>query len=58
MADKLHRFGLGHVSEQLMGQALDEDTVGMLADNETQICEYLDDSISISCSVFEIYAPN
>ncbi|RYP25695.1 hypothetical protein DL768_011390 [Monosporascus sp. mg162] len=37
MADKLHRFGTGQVSEQLMGQALDDDIVGMLAENETNI---------------------
>jgi phenylacetate 2-hydroxylase len=38
MAEKLHRFGTGQVSEQLMGHALDEETVGMLAENETNIC--------------------
>lgn len=38
MADKLHRFGSGQVSEQLMGQALDDDTVGTIAENETNIC--------------------
>lgn len=38
MADRLHHFGTGQVSEQLMGQALDDDVVGMLAENETNIC--------------------
>ncbi|EOD47511.1 putative cytochrome p450 phenylacetate 2-protein [Neofusicoccum parvum] len=37
MAEKLHRFGTGQVSEQLMGIALDDDMVGMLAENETNI---------------------
>ncbi|KAJ6466465.1 putative cytochrome P450 phenylacetate 2-hydroxylase [Mycena sanguinolenta] len=37
MAEKLHRFGTGQVSEQLMGTALDDDMVGMLALNETNI---------------------
>ncbi|KAF2128862.1 putative cytochrome P450 phenylacetate 2-hydroxylase [Dothidotthia symphoricarpi CBS 119687] len=37
MAEKLHRFGTGQVSEQLMGQHLDDDMVGMLAENETNI---------------------
>ncbi|ROT39231.1 putative cytochrome P450 phenylacetate 2-hydroxylase [Sodiomyces alkalinus F11] len=37
MAEKLHRFGTGQVSEQLMGIALDDDVVGMLAENETNI---------------------
>lgn len=37
MADKLHRFGTGQVSEQLMGTPLDDDMVGMLAENETNI---------------------
>ena len=40
MADILHRFGTGQVSEQLMGTALDDDMVGMLAENETNICKY------------------
>lgn len=40
MAEKLHRFGTGQVSEQLMGQALDDETVGMIAENETNICQY------------------
>lgn len=40
MADKLHRFGSGQVSEQLMGQSLDDDTVGMIAENETNVCQY------------------
>lgn len=39
MAEKLHRFGTGQVSEQLMGTPLDDDMVGMLATNETNICE-------------------
>lgn len=39
MADKLHRFGTGQVSEQLMGTPLDDDMVGMLAENETNICK-------------------
>lgn len=39
MAEKLHRFGTGQVSEQLMGKALDDDVVGMLAENETNICK-------------------
>lgn len=39
MAEKLHRFGTGQVSEQLMGTPLDDDVVGMLATNETNICE-------------------
>lgn len=38
VADKLHHFGTGQVTEQLMGQALDEDTVEMIAENETNIC--------------------
>ncbi|KAK7730287.1 hypothetical protein SLS63_005857 [Diaporthe eres] len=37
MAEKLHRFGTGQVSEQLMGTPLDDDIVGMLATNETNI---------------------
>ncbi|KAF5139474.1 Phenylacetate 2-hydroxylase [Metarhizium anisopliae] len=37
MAEKLHRFGTGQVSEQLMGTPLDDDIVGMLAENETNI---------------------
>jgi hypothetical protein len=40
MAEKLHRFGTGQVSEQLMGTPLDDDVVGMLAENETNICRY------------------
>ena len=40
MAEKLHRFGTGQVSEQLMGTPLDDDMVGMLAENETNICQY------------------
>lgn len=40
MAEKLHRFGTGQVSEQLMGTALDDDMVGMLAVNETNICKH------------------
>lgn len=39
MAEKLHRFGTGQVSEQLMGTPLDDKVVGMLAENETNICE-------------------
>lgn len=39
MAEKLHRFGTGQVSEQLMGTPLDDDMVGMLATNETNICK-------------------
>lgn len=39
MAGKLHRFGTGQVAEQLMGTALDDDMVAMLATNETNICE-------------------
>jgi phenylacetate 2-hydroxylase len=38
MADFLHRFGTGQVSEQLMGLPLDDDMVAMLAENETNIC--------------------
>lgn len=41
MAEKLHRFGTGQVSEQLMGTPLDDDMVGMLAENETNICKHL-----------------
>ncbi|KAF2272504.1 putative cytochrome P450 phenylacetate 2-hydroxylase [Westerdykella ornata] len=37
MAEKLHRFGTGQVSEQLMGTPLDDDMVGTLATNETNI---------------------
>ncbi|KAF9693130.1 hypothetical protein EKO04_008952 [Ascochyta lentis] len=37
MAEKLHRFGTGQVSEQLMGTPLDDEVVGMLAENETNI---------------------
>lgn len=44
MAEKLHRFGTGQVSEQLMGTSLDDDIVGMLAENETNICECSDDT--------------
>lgn len=51
MADKLHRFGSGQVSEQLMGQALDDDTVGMIAENETNICECPVNSVKISKNV-------
>lgn len=40
MAQKLHRFGTGQVAEQLMGAALDDDIVGMLTENETNICEF------------------
>ena len=40
MAERLHHFGTGQVSEQLMGQSLDEDVVSMLAENETNICQY------------------
>lgn len=40
MAEKLHRFGTGQVSEQLMGTPLDDDIVGMLAENETNICKF------------------
>ena len=39
MAERLLNFGTGQVSEQLMGQSLDEDVVSMLAENETNICE-------------------
>ena len=45
MAEKLHRFGTGQVSEQLMGTPLDDDMVGMLAENETNICQYPINSI-------------
>ena len=38
IAEKLHHFGTGQVSEQLMGQILDEDTVSMVSENETNIC--------------------
>lgn len=44
MAEKLHRFGTGQVSEQLMGTSLDDDIVGMLAENETNICECSNDT--------------
>ncbi|KAJ5510162.1 hypothetical protein N7453_002265 [Penicillium expansum] len=37
VADRLHRFGTGQVSEQLMGQALGDDLVGRIAENETNI---------------------
>ncbi|KFY83171.1 hypothetical protein V498_08256 [Pseudogymnoascus sp. VKM F-4517 (FW-2822)] len=37
VAEKLHHFGTGQVSEQLVGHALDDNTVGMLATNETNI---------------------
>lgn len=40
MAEKLHRFGTGQVSEQLMGQPLSDDAVGQLAENETNICTW------------------
>jgi hypothetical protein len=39
MADTLHRYGTGQVSEQLMGEALSEEVVAVLAENETNICE-------------------
>ena len=45
IADKLHCFGSGQVSEQLMGQALDDDMVGMIAENETNVCQCPLDSI-------------
>ena len=38
MADILHRFGTGQVSEQLMGMPLDDEMVAILAENETNIC--------------------
>lgn len=38
LAEKLHHFGTGQVSEQLMGQALDDDLVATIAENETNIC--------------------
>ncbi len=44
MAEKLHRFGTGQVSEQLMGTSLDDDIVGMLAENETNICKCSSDT--------------
>lgn len=47
MAEKLHRFGTGQVSEQLMGTPLDDDIVGMLATNETNICECLTLSVGL-----------
>ncbi|KAI0458560.1 putative cytochrome P450 phenylacetate 2-hydroxylase [Xylaria acuta] len=37
MADIFHRFGTGQVSEQLMGKALDDQMIGLLAENETNI---------------------
>lgn len=37
MAEKLHRFATGQVAEQLMGTALDDDMVGVLAETETNI---------------------
>lgn len=50
MAEKLHRFGTGQVSEQLMGTPLDDDMVGMLAENETNICEHpLRTVVHIAC---------
>jgi hypothetical protein len=49
MAEKLHRFGTGQVSEQLMGTPLDDDMVGMLAENETNICKYPVDSTLMYC---------
>jgi hypothetical protein len=45
MAEKFHRFGTGQVSEQLMGTALDDDMVSLIATNETNICK--DTMISI-----------
>lgn len=50
MAEKLHRFGTGQVSEQLMGTPLDDDMVGMLAVNETNICKY-PSLLKASCSI-------
>ena len=50
MADRLHQFGTGQVSEQLMGQALDDEMVALLAENETNICEHPFEFILISCS--------
>ena len=38
IADKLHLFGTGQVSEQLIGQALDDSMVEIVAENETNIC--------------------
>ena len=38
MADTLHRFGTGQVSEQLMGQTLSDEVVRMVAENEINIC--------------------
>ncbi|KAK2756658.1 hypothetical protein FQN54_005103 [Arachnomyces sp. PD_36] len=37
MAKTFHRFGTGQIAEQLMGTPLDQDLVGMLAENETNI---------------------
>ncbi|CAD6579779.1 MAG: hypothetical protein ASARMPRED_009248 [Alectoria sarmentosa] len=37
MADTLHRFGTGQVSEQLMGQTLSDEVVRMVAENEINI---------------------
>ncbi|UNI19368.1 hypothetical protein JDV02_005554 [Purpureocillium takamizusanense] len=37
MGEKLHHFGTGQVSEQLMGQALADDLVATIAENETNI---------------------
>ena len=56
IADKLHCFGSGQVSEQLMGQALDDDMVGMIAENETNICQCPLDSVWMSHSSFWTHA--
>ncbi|KAI9712397.1 MAG: hypothetical protein M1820_001610 [Bogoriella megaspora] len=37
MADRLHHFGTGQISELLMGEPLDDDIVGVLVENETNI---------------------
>ena len=52
IAENLHHFGSGQVSQQLMGQTLDEDTVGMLSENETNVCECRGISILMSSSRF------
>lgn len=38
LAEKLHCFGTGQIAEQLMGQVLDDETVKVIAENETNIC--------------------
>ena len=55
MADRLHHFCTGQVSEQLMGQAFDDATVATAAENETDICWCPVHSILMSCGTLETH---